>query len=225
MTVQDLPGGELDEHDEHEQERVWFSGSEGWTTAKVVGLVLAVGFVAVMMTIVLVDRFSGQPADSVDVGFMQDMLHHHEQAIQLGLIGVDNATDHSVRHFAAETLVSQQWEVGYMTSLLEQWGHGTGDLDRDAMAWMGMATDLDTMPGMIDDERMRAFVAMTGAEADREFLVLMNEHHQGGIHMAEDAAQRASDPRVRDLAERMASKQRAEIVEYSARARQLGFEL
>jgi uncharacterized protein (DUF305 family) len=206
-------------------ERVWFAGTEGWSTAKVAGLVLAVALVAVMMTAVVVDRRSGQAADSVDVGFLQDMVHHHEQAIQLGLIGADTTTDHTVRHFAIETLVSQQWELGYMTALLEEWGHGTGDLDRDAMAWMGMPTELDRMPGMIPEERMRAFRDLTGPAADREFLRLMTEHHEGGLHMAADAAERASDPRVRDLAARMADKQRKEIVEYTGRARQLGFDL
>lgn len=213
------------DEDTQDEGPLWFDGSVGWTTPKVVGLVLVVAAVVGVLAVVVADRMSGQSEDSADVAFMQDMIFHHEQAVRLGLIGANNAGDEVVRHFAQEVLVAQQWEVGYMTALLEEWGHGTGDLDRDAMAWMGMPVPVERMPGMISEDEVSEFRRMSGSDADEAFLRLMNEHHEGGIHMAEAAAERASDPRVRDLAERMAAKQRAEIAEYSFRAQRLGFEL
>ena len=73
---------------------------------KVVGLVAAVGFVAVLLALVLQSRFDGEPEDSVDVGFMRDMISHHEQAIQLGAARC-RATleDPAVTHFAQESIV------------------------------------------------------------------------------------------------------------------------
>jgi uncharacterized protein (DUF305 family) len=197
-----------------------------WTTAKVLGLVAAVGFVAVLLALVLQSRFDGEAEDSVDVGFLRDMVAHHEQAIQLGLLGVANAEDPDVEHFAQESVVAQQWEIGYMTALLEDWGFDTGDLDRDAMTWMDMApTPVEDMPGMATDEELAALRTASGAEADELFLQLMSRHHQGGVHMAEEAAERANDPRVRDLAERMALNQQREIQEYEAKAASIGVEL
>ena len=104
------------------------------------GLVAAVAFVAVFATIV-VQQQTVADQDSVDVGFFQDMIAHHGQAVQLGAIGAETATDPDIRNFALDAVISQQYEVGYMTSLLEDWGYGTGDADRDAMAWMGTPTD------------------------------------------------------------------------------------
>jgi uncharacterized protein (DUF305 family) len=72
---------------------------------------------------------------------------------------------------------------------------------------------------------MAAFRDMRGAEADAEFLRLMTIHHEGGLHMAEEAAANASDDRVVALAERMLSKQQREIQEYQRQAQALGIEL
>ncbi len=195
-----------------------------WSTPRVIGLVAVVALFAAMLSVQIADRLSSPGEESVDVGFLQDMIFHHEQAVQLGLIGSDNASDHIVRHFAQEAVAAQQYEIGYMTALLEDWGYDTGDPDRDSMRWMGMPTPLDVMPGIVDEERFAEFRSTTGSEADRMFIELMNEHHRGGIHMAEDAAERAEDPRVRDLAARMARNQTAEISEYTFRAETLGFE-
>ncbi len=197
----------------------------GWTTSKVIALAAAAVFIAVLAVLALGSRVDGEAADSVDVGFLQDMTYHHRQAIQLGLTGADHATDHSVRHFAQEAIVAQQWEIGYMTALLEDWGYSTGSDDRDAMEWMNMRSALEQMPGIIPAEQMDAFADMTGSDSDRAFITLMTEHHRGGIHMAEYAARHANDPRVRGLAARMARVQRAEIAQYDARARELGFSL
>ncbi len=203
----------------------WGEPSQGWTTLKVVGLVAVVGFVAILLALALQSRFDGEPEDSIDVGFMRDMISHHEQAIQLGLLGVANTEDPGVNHFAQEAIIAQQWEIGYMTALLEDWGYGTGSTDRDAMVWMDMPSSVADMPGMASDEEMAAFRRMSGAEADAEFLRLMGAHHQGGLHMAEEARDGANDERVVALADRMANNQQREIEEYQRQADTLGIPL
>ncbi len=208
--------------DDEDVEQEWFGN--GWTTWKVVGLALAVAFVAAVGALLIADRVGTPSEDSVDVGFLRDMIDHHGQAIQIGVVASDNATDHSVRHFGQEALIAQQYEVGYMTALLEEWGVGNGDPDRDVMAWMGMPTSVDNMPGMASADEIEAYREMTGSDVDREFFRLMTDHHRGGLHMADEAAANAKDPRVRALAERMARNQRAEIAEYQARADKLGIE-
>ena len=56
-------------------------------------------------------------------------------------------------------------------------------------------------------------MAATGPAADQLFVDLMVAHHQGGIHMAEYAAQHARRADVRSLAAGMATAQRGEIVD------------
>jgi uncharacterized protein (DUF305 family) len=194
----------------------------GWKVAVVVVVALDVGGLA---GAVLGDRLGTPAADSVDVGFLQDMRSHHQQAVEIANLAAVAAGDPTVRDFAREVLVFQQYEVGYMEGLLEEWGHFPVDPTREAMVWMGMPTPVEQMPGMQPTERIDRLAASTGAEADALFLQMMTEHHRGGVHMASDAAQRAGDPRVRDLAERMARAQRAEIAEYRMLADRLGVEL
>jgi uncharacterized protein (DUF305 family) len=86
--------------------------------------------------------------------------------------------------------------------------------DRTTMAWMGMPTPLRQMPGMATPEQVEALRDAKGAEADRLFLELMTQHHLGGAHMSEFAAAEAADPKVRELAQRMATNQRIEVNEY-----------
>lgn len=192
---------------------------------KVLGLVAAVMFVAIVGTVVVQQR-TGTPAqDSVDVGFLQDMIAHHGQAVQLGAIGSETATDSDVRNFALDAVIAQQYEVGYMTSILEDWGYSTGDANRDAMAWMGTPTSVDDMAGMLPAATVEQFSEMTGDEANAAFLRLMSEHHRGGLHMAQYAVDHASDPRVKKLAQRIVSTQQAELNEYRLVADRLGITL
>jgi uncharacterized protein (DUF305 family) len=153
---------------------------------------------------------------------MQDMTTHHEQAVQMAAVTAENASDPVVRDFAREVLIFQQKEIGYMEAMLEDWGQWPFQADRTSMLWMGMSSTPEQMPGMQPEDEVRAMRDLTGSAADTEFLRRMTEHHRGGIHMAEYAALNAEDPRVRDLAARMARVQQSEIQEYEQLARRLG---
>ncbi|MFM7063466.1 MAG: DUF305 domain-containing protein [Actinomycetes bacterium] len=196
----------------------------GWTTSSLVAA--AVLGVLATIAVVLAVRYVSTPREgSVDVGFLQDMTYHHDQAIEIASIAAENATDREVRSFAREALVYQRYELGYMSALLEQWGLGTGDTDRTAMQWMGMSTRLGDMPGMQPDAAVANARTVTGPSANAEFLRMMSDHHRGGLHMAEYAAERAKDPRVKDLARRMAEQQSSEVQELQRTAQRLGVTL
>lgn len=168
---------------------------------------------------------SSDRPSAVDIGFARDMIDHHDQAVQMAVATLKKPDiDPMVWMFASEILVYQRWEVGIMDTWLAGWGESRGDEDRVAMQWMGMGTPVGQMPGMQSDAQMAALRAATGSEADRLFLVMMREHHLGGVHMAEAAADGASDERVRDLARRMALNQRTEANEYTALLQRLGLE-
>lgn len=195
------------------------------STPAVVGLVLAVALVAVLGGVVLERRTGTPSADSVDVGFLQDMRSHHDQAVQMASVAAATAGNPQVRDFAREVLIFQQYEIGYMEALLEEWGAFPADPKRTAMEWMGMRSSVEAMPGMASEEELERLADATGAEADELFLQLMTDHHRGGLHMARYAAEHAKDPRVRDLAARMAKTQQAEIGEYRHLADQLDIQL
>jgi uncharacterized protein (DUF305 family) len=66
---------------------------------------------------------------------------------------------------------------------------------------------------MATEAQLDELQAATRAAADALFVELMAAHHEGGIHMAEHAAEHGSRADVRSLAERMAANQRGEIVD------------
>ena len=196
----------------------------GWTTSSL----LAAAALGVLLTVVVVlgvRHFTTPGPDSVDVGFLQDMTTHHDQAVEMASIAAENAPDSEVRSFAREALVYQRYELGYMSALLEQWGVGAGEPDRTAMKWMGMGSKVGDMPGMQPDADVAAARTVTGPAADAAFLKMMSAHHRGGLHMAEYAAEQAKDPRVRDLARRIAEQQASELADLQRAAQRLGVTL
>ena len=161
-------------------------------------------------------RTAAPPSSAVDEGFLQDMSDHHDQAVEIALLGASRATDPVVRDFATEVLLFQRRELGLFQAYQQERGimPAEYDPDRTSMAWMDMAQPLSTMNGMASEEQLDALAEATGTDFDRMFLELMQTHHVGGAHMAEYAAEHAADAKIRTLADRMARNQRAEANEY-----------
>ncbi|MFZ6004551.1 MAG: DUF305 domain-containing protein [Actinomycetota bacterium] len=179
-----------------------------------VALGAALLFLAGALGYYLGSRDSGIPLrDSVDVGFLQDMITHHEQAIQMALIENSSGEEPGLQTFAREIILFQSYEIGLMDRQLNQWGYRREKRSDTAMQWMGMAVAVDAMPGLASPNEMQALREHTGPDIDALWIKLMQDHHAGGVHMAEYAAEHASDPFVREIAARMARNQRIEIGE------------
>ena len=160
----------------------------------------------------------GSPApDSVDVGFLQDMRSHHDQAVLMSLIYLNRPdTDPGLYTMATEVLLSQQMEIGIFVEVLRSFGAAEENSNEVAMAWMGAPVPLDAMPGMASEQSLDRLRQSTGAEADDLFTQLMIAHHEGGIHMGEYAAAHAGRERVRDIADAVVRNQTSEITELTA---------
>ena len=159
---------------------------------------------------------------SVDVGFLYDMIAHHEQALQMANIEMANGSTPAAQVFAREILLFQAYEIGLMDRQLDRWGYQRGNPPAQAMTWMGMPVAHDDMPGMASAEEMDRLSDVAGTETDALFIALMKDHHAGGVHMAQYAAEHARDQFVRDLARRMARNQRIEIAELDAARERAG---
>jgi uncharacterized protein (DUF305 family) len=94
-------------------------------------------------------------------------------------------------------------------------GFGASEVNETdvAMAWMGEPVALDRMPGLATDDDIDALRRAVGPDADDVFVALMTAHHQGGVHMAEHAAEHAAVDEVRRMARSMAVAQTEEIEE------------
>lgn len=181
-------------------------------------LVLALAWLAGAAGYLVGVRTSEPAFGEVDRGFVVDMSDHHDQAVLLAQHELENGSDPVALDFAREVLLLQRSELGEMAMLMAQNGVTRPDLDleRPTMGWMGMSSTLATMPGWVDADDVEALRTSSGTTADRLFLSLMQQHHAGGAHMSEYAADRAESPELRALAERMARNQRIEIREYQS---------
>ena len=186
-----------------------------------VGLVVALLFLAGAVGYIIgQERPPGE--SSADVGFLRDMTTHHDQAVEMANLVVERATEPLVRTFAREVLLTQRYELGLMSAWLGQWGYDYDAERPEAMAWMGVPTPLDEMPGMASAVQMDALRRAQGRQVDALFLAMMSEHHRGGADMAATALRVVKDADVRALAEAVARNQRIEINEYQAARQRLG---
>jgi uncharacterized protein (DUF305 family) len=184
-------------------------GTGLWIALVVVALALGA---AIGWRVTKSDDASRPGRDSVDVGFFQDMAAHHNQAVAMGFTYLEHGTDPLLRQIASEIVVYQASEIGVMNDHLAQWRQ-QGTEGRYAMAWMGMKVPRDQMVGLATKQQMQQLADARGRDLDQLFSRLMIVHHEGGIHMAQYAADHAGTDTVRSWARSMIDGQKGEIAE------------
>lgn len=180
----------------------------------IVALLVAMALVAGMIGWLIGDITSERSGNDADIGFLEDMRTHHEQAVEMALIFLTRPdTDPALRNVARSIMLGQSQETGRMVQLLTDLDAPENEDPDQAMAWMGMAMPASEMPGMATEEQIDELSAADGSAADELFVDLMVAHHQGGSEMADYAAEAAADDDVRSFAASMAVGQADEIIE------------
>jgi uncharacterized protein (DUF305 family) len=157
-----------------------------------------------------------------DIGFCQDMVAHHEQAVLMATLAMDRATP-AVHALAQSILVSQSSEIGVMRGWLQLWGAPLVSPTKP-MAWMTDSTDAlrgltrpatpkagAHMPGMASPADLQKLWQARGKPFDILFMQLMTRHHEGGVMMASDVQNSAQLQAVRDTGRGMMFEQAQEI--------------
>lgn len=155
------------------------------------------------------------PADAVfnagDVTFVQGMIPHHQQAVQMATIALDPARNAGakVKDLATRIQRAQDPEIELMTGWLKEWGRpvgGTGAMSMDGAGMSGM-------DGMMTSEEMTGLEAVTGPAFDKLWLEMMVRHHQGAVAMSKAIGTDGKAAVVKELAGKIISAQEAEIAE------------
>jgi uncharacterized protein (DUF305 family) len=115
-----------------------------------------------------------------DIKFMQGMIGHHAQAVEMVALVPSRTASDDVRKLALRIDVSQQDEM----KMMREWLQARGQQIPDPRAHHMMGATL--MPGMLTPEEMTHLTAVTGTEFDRLFLEGMIKHHSGAITMVHD---------------------------------------
>ncbi len=150
----------------------------------------------------------GAQFNEADVTFAQQMIPHHEQAVEMATMAQERASSPEVKQLAAKIEAAQGPEIDTMTGWLEDWGQ---EAPSDSMG--GMDHSGSDMSGMMSDAEMESMGAATGAEFDQMFLTMMIEHHTGAIEMAKTEQQDGENPDAIALAEKIEADQTAEIAQ------------
>jgi uncharacterized protein (DUF305 family) len=158
------------------------------------------------------------PLSAKDVEFMQGMIMHHSQAVEMTALINERTTNKELRLLGSRISHSQADEMRYM----ERWLRLRGEPTSMPMPPMQHMPGMDMsahqhhmmMPGMLTQEQMDALKNAKGDEFDRLFLAGMIQHHKGALTMVDElfnTAGAGQDSELFNFATDVDSGQRAEI--------------
>lgn len=156
------------------------------------------------------------PHSAKDVEFMQGMIMHHAQAVEMTALIASHTENKELRSLGSRISRSQSDEIEMMKRWLTTRGESTSmsmpDMPGMDMSSHSMHTML--MPGMLTEKQMAALRKAKGKEFDNLFLTGMIQHHNGALIMVKelfDTAGAGQDAEVFNFATDVDSGQRAEI--------------
>jgi uncharacterized protein (DUF305 family) len=142
--------------------------------------------------------------NDADVRFLQDMIPHHQQAIDMAKL-VDGRTRRpELVKLASRITSSQDAEIRTMQAWLSRW-------NRPAPAEDGMQPDRSQVPGMLAEGQLDWLETLQDVQFDLAFLTMMRTHHGGAIEVAEAELRAGSAAEVKALAKQMIAAQQTEI--------------
>jgi uncharacterized protein (DUF305 family) len=123
-----------------------------------------------------------------DVAFMQGMIMHHNQAVQMTAMMATRSKNPALLELGQRISISQTDEMAFMKAWLQDRGF---PLSAPPMAGMDNMPGMDMssmpmMPGMLTAKQMEALKNSTGPEFDHLFLTGMIQHHTGALTMVND---------------------------------------
>ncbi len=163
------------------------------------------------------------PRSAKDAEFMQGMIMHHAQAVEMTALIEAQTTNKDLRLLGARISQSQSDEMNFMKRWLENRNEPVEmpmpkmDMSMPGMDMPGMDMSnqqMHQMPGMLSPKQMEALKNAKGAKFDELFLKGMIQHHGGALVMVKDlfaTGGAGQDAELFNFATDVDSGQRAEI--------------
>ena len=157
-----------------------------------------------------------------DVEFMQGMIMHHSQAVEMTELLKTRSSNPEVLELGRKIDISQTDEIGWMKRWLQDQGQPIempmpkmdGMAGMDMGPGMDMSSMMPAMPGMLTPAQMDALRKASGPEFDHLFLTGMIQHHSGALKMVKDlftTPGAAQDPLLFEFTSDVTNTQQAEI--------------
>src|ERR671910_125576 len=135
-----------------------------------------------------------------DERFIDAMVPHHQGAIEMAEVALENAEHPEILALAEEIVAAQETEIGQLKSIKqEQFGTSEVSMDMSAeeMEGMGMAMDPQELA--------------TQEPFDKAFIDDMIPHHESAIAMAQVVLEESENPEIRKIAGAIVDAQEREI--------------
>jgi uncharacterized protein (DUF305 family) len=135
-----------------------------------------------------------------DERFIDAMVPHHQGAIAMAEVALENAEHEEIIQLSQNIISSQQAEIEQLKSIKQE-EFGTSnvpmEMSQEQMRSMGM---------MMDPQELA-----NKEPFDKAFIDAMIPHHQSAIEMSRVALEKSENPQIRELAENIVSAQQREI--------------
>jgi uncharacterized protein (DUF305 family) len=141
--------------------------------------------------------------NSADVTFAQNMIPHHQQALDMSAMVPSRTTNRELIVMAKQIALDQQAEIDTLKGLLQEWG--------EPAAADHMGHDDMGMDGMVDAATMDKLPTLNGTAFDDLWLRSMIRHHQGAVAMAEPEVAHGQNPTAVKTAKIIVKWQQFEI--------------
>ena len=164
------------------------------------------------------------PYTEADVAFMQGMIAHHGQALEMTALVPARSTNQTLHVLSARIEQTQLNEIERMVNWLEARGETVPDpaAYREHAAG-GHEEHSGHMPGMLTPAEMAQLAGASGTQFDRLFLEKMIRHHEGALTMVAElqAAGGGNEAEVYIFAADVDADQRAEIARMQSMLNQI----
>ena len=134
-----------------------------------------------------------------DVMFLQMMIPHHQQAIDISNIALKTSKDSELLALANTIIKAQTAEIVQMQSWLN-----------DANVNPGMGHSMEGMGGMLTESELSTLNSLSGSKFDAYWLRGMITHHKGALHMV-TMIRDSNRPEFRNFGKEIVSVQTVEI--------------
>jgi uncharacterized protein (DUF305 family) len=153
-------------------------------------------------------NLTGAGFTPADVAFMQGMISHHAQAVEMVDLLKTRTSSDDMKKLGLRIQLSQVDEIGMMQHWLQARRQSVPDEHAHHMH------DAKLMPGMLTPEQMERLAGAKGVAFDRLFLEGMIAHHGGALDMVHElfeAPGAAQDTEIYSFASDVEADQKAEI--------------
>ena len=137
-----------------------------------------------------------------DEAFIDAMVPHHQGAIDMAEVALENADRQEIRDLAEDIVSTQEAEIEQLRSIKQE-EFGTSQVPMEMspgeMKMMGMSLDPQELAGK--------------EPFDKAFINEMTPHHESAIAMAGVALENSENPEIREIAAAIVNAQKRETMQ------------